>query len=137
MAGIKGKNTRPEILVRKLLHSRGFRFRLHGRSLPGKPDLVFRKYKAVIFVNGCFWHRHNCHLFKWPLTRKEFWKIKIRSNKRNDIVNIVRLKKNGWRALNVWECALKGKTRLKPDRLSNMIASWLVTGKKSTLIRGK
>src|SRR3989338_9459797 len=100
MAGIKGKNTRPEILVRKLLHSRGFRFRLHGRSLPGKPDLVFRKYKAVIFVNGCFWHRHNCHLFKWPLTRKEFWKIKIRSNKRNDIVNIVRLKKNGWRALN-------------------------------------
>src|SRR3989338_11116862 len=100
MAGIRGKNTRPELLIRSLLHKSGLRFRIHKVSLPGKPDLVCRKYNAVIFIHGCFWHKHNCHLFKWPLTRKEFWKIKIRSNKRNDIVNIVRLKKNGWRALN-------------------------------------
>ena len=80
MAGIRGKNTKPELAMRSALHRRGFRFRLHCKELPGKPDLVFRKFRAVIFVHGCFWHGHGCHLFKWPKTRSEFWQQKIHSN---------------------------------------------------------
>lgn len=85
MAGIKNRNTKPEILIRKLLHKKGFRFRLHVKDLPGKPDIVLPKYKALIFVNGCFWHGHiNCHLFKLPATRTEFWQAKITRNQAND-----------------------------------------------------
>jgi DNA mismatch endonuclease, patch repair protein len=84
MSRIRGKNTKPEIFVRSTLHQQGFRFRLHVPSLPGKPDLVFSKYKALIFVHGCFWHGHNCHLFKWPFTREEFWRKKILKNRDND-----------------------------------------------------
>ena len=80
MSGIRGKNTRPELLIRKGLHARGFRFRLHDKRLPGKPDLVLPKYSAVIFVHGCFWHGHDCHLFKWPQSRREFWRKKITRN---------------------------------------------------------
>lgn len=77
MSGIQGKNTKPELTIRKGLHALGFRYRLHGKTLPGKPDLVFPKYKAVIFIHGCFWHAHHCHLFKWPSTRVDFWQEKI------------------------------------------------------------
>ncbi len=77
MSGIRGKNTKPELVIRSALHRAGYRFRLHTRSLPGKPDLVLPKYRAAIFVNGCFWHGHDCHLFKWPGTRKDFWRAKI------------------------------------------------------------
>ena len=80
MSGIKGKNTKPEFIVRKALFKRGFRYTLHNKNLPGKPDLVFARYKAVVFVNGCFWHGHNCHLFKWPKSNPEFWKEKITNN---------------------------------------------------------
>ena len=80
ISGIRGQNTKPELAVRSQLHRIGFRFRVHCRDLPGKPDLVFRKHNAVIFVHGCFWHGHDCHLFRWPTTRSEFWREKINSN---------------------------------------------------------
>jgi DNA mismatch endonuclease, patch repair protein len=85
MAGIRGKNTRPEMLVRRALHAHGYRFRLHRKDLPGKPDIVLPKYRAVIFVHGCFWHGHDCHLFKWPKTREDFWIQKIKNNQERDI----------------------------------------------------
>ncbi|MBF0239853.1 MAG: DNA mismatch endonuclease Vsr [SAR324 cluster bacterium] len=84
MSGIRGKNTRPELLIRHQLHSRGFHYRLHDKTLAGKPDIVFKKYKAVIFVHGCFWHRHECGLFKWPKSNSEFWRNKLNGNFQND-----------------------------------------------------
>ena len=84
MAGIRGSDTKPELAIRSALHRRGFRFRLRRRDLPGKPDLVFPKHSAVIFVHGCFWHGHDCHLFRWPGTREEFWRDKITSNAARD-----------------------------------------------------
>src|SRR3546814_8720017 len=84
MAAIKGSHTKPELLIRKALHAAGLRYRLHVKDLPGKPDLVFPRHRAVVFVNGCFWHRHDCHLFKWPATRQDFWREKIGRNVRSD-----------------------------------------------------
>ncbi len=125
MAGITGKNTRPEMLVRRALHKQGFRYRLHDKDLPGKPDLVFPKYKAVILVHGCFWHAHDCHLFKWPKTRQDFWKEKIEGNKARDRKIIKQLQEQGWRVLNIWECALKGKTRLSLEEVIEKASLWL------------
>src|SRR5262245_6595907 len=84
MSGIRGKNTKPEMVLRRGLHAEGFRFRLHGPALPGRPDLVFPKWSAVIFVHGCFWHRHNCRLFKWPSTKSRFWRAKLTGNVSRD-----------------------------------------------------
>ena len=109
MSGIRGKNTKPELLVRKYLHAQGFRFRLHVKKLPGKPDLVFPKYKTVVFVHGCFWHGHNCQLFKWPTTNVKFWKSKILGNRVRFDAQKKLLESNGWKVLVVYECALKGK----------------------------
>jgi len=137
MAAVSGKNTKPELLIRKGLHRRGFRYRLHDRKLPGKPDMVFPKYNAVIFVNGCFWHRHDCHLFKWPSTRIEFWESKINGNKARDIETVKQLKSMGWRVLTVWECSLKGKTRLPPDDLLSIVSNWIVEGADEREVRGR
>ena len=112
MSRIRGRDTAPELLIRRALHARGFRYRLHGRKLPGKPDLVFPKFRAVIFVHGCFWHGHDCHLFRWPATRREFWEEKIIRNQERDSCAVSALRESGWRVLNIWECALKGTTRL-------------------------
>ncbi len=109
MAGIRGKDTRPEMLIRRGLHAMGYRFRVHRRDLPGNPDIVLPKYRAVIFVHGCFWHGHDCHLFKWPKTRAAFWREKIGGNVRRDSLALVSLKERGWRVHTVWECELKGK----------------------------
>ena len=125
MAGIRGKNTRPELLIRSLLHKKGFRFRLHDGTLPGNPDLVFRKYRAVIFVQGCFWHGHGCHLFKWPATRKKFWKTKINVNRKNDILSHQRLASAGWRVLDIWECALKGRMKIGSEKVLSKTTGWL------------
>lgn len=111
MAGIRGKNTRPEMLLRKGLHARGWRYRLHGRDIPGRPDLVFAGRNALIFVNGCFWHGHDCHLFKWPKTRDTFWREKIGANVRRDIRVRQQLLDEDWRIAEVWECTLKGRER--------------------------
>lgn len=112
MSQIQAKDTKPEMLVRKFLHSNGFRYRLHAKDLPGKPDLVLPKYNSVIFVHGCFWHAHeNCEYFKIPETRTEWWKEKLYGNRERDKKNIEELKDEGWHVIVVWECELKKETR--------------------------
>ena len=112
MAAIKGTGTKPEMIIRRGLHACGFRFRLHNKNLPGKPDLTLPKHRAVVFVNGCFWHVHECDLFKWPKTREEFWKQKIAGNIERDRRVYSALAEARWRTALIWECALKGKCRL-------------------------
>ena len=108
MSRIKGKNTKPEILVRKFLHSQGFRFRLHGKKLPGRPDIVLPKYRTVIFVHGCFWHGHkNCKYAKLPTTRIEFWKKKIERNKELDSINKRKLLKEKIKVIEIWQCSIR------------------------------
>jgi DNA mismatch endonuclease (patch repair protein) len=112
MSQIKGKDTKPEILVRKFLHSNGFRFRLHSRKLPGKPDIVLPKYKTVIFVHGCFWHGHmHCKYFVIPKTRTEWWTDKINNNIANDKKAEKALRESGWKIIIIWECQLKKSQR--------------------------
>ena len=114
MSAIKSKNTKPEIAVRKLLHSMGYRFRLHRKDLPGSPDIVLPKYKTVIFVHGCFWHRHeNCKYASTPKTRSEFWESKFGGNIKRDKINQTNLIKLGWKIIIVWECDLKKTHYLK------------------------
>lgn len=127
MSGIRGKNTKPEMMIRKALHARGFRYRIHCKDLPGNPDLCLPKYRAVIFVHGCFWHGHDCHLFKWPKTRPEFWKAKIERNRYVDEVAIERLSVSGWRVAIIWECALKGRTSIPLDAAVAVLAAWLLS----------
>jgi len=109
MSRIKGKDTKPEMLVRRFLFSKGFRYRLHVKHLPGKPDLVLSKYKTVIFIHGCFWHGHErCKYFVVPKTRTEWWLNKINVNKEKDKNNLANLEKSGWNVIIIWECMLKG-----------------------------
>ena len=115
MSRIRGRDTKPEMAIRRGLHARGLRFRLHRKDLPGRPDLAFPKHRTVIFVHGCFWHGHDCPMFRWPQTRKEFWREKIRKNQERDECAIRSLKEHGWRVLTVWECALKGPYRCSLD----------------------
>ena len=124
MSGIRGKNTKPELLIRKALHARGFRYRLHC-DLPGKPDICLPKHRAVIFVHGCFWHGHDCHLFKWPGTRPEFWRAKIERNRTVDAAAERALAQAGWRVAVVWECALKGRERRPLDEVSGELELWI------------
>ncbi len=109
MSRIKGKDTKPELLVRKWLWSRGYRYRLHRKDLPGKPDIVFPRHRKAVFVHGCFWHKHDCRYFKWPRTNREFWKKKINENVRRDQKNYQDLIADGWNYFIVWECELKNK----------------------------
>lgn len=121
MSRIKGRNTKPEMLVRKYLFSKGFRYRLHVKSLPGKPDIVLPKFKTVIFIHGCFWHGHQgCRYFVIPKTRTEWWIDKINGNIKNDKINREKLAIEGWRKIVLWECMLKPKT--KDNTLTNLIA---------------
>ncbi|UDF03282.1 very short patch repair endonuclease [Asticcacaulis sp. AND118] len=136
MAAIRGKDTKPELHIRRALHSLGFRYRLHAKDLPGKPDLVFPRYGAVVFINGCFWHRHDCHLFRWPGTRVDFWQEKIGKNVASDARNINALDALGWRIATVWECALKGRTRLPDNQPVQLLAEWLRSEEKRLTIRG-
>lgn len=108
MKNIRSKNTTPELIVRKFLYNKGYRYRLHDKKLPGKPDIVLRKFNTVIFINGCFWHGHkNCSEAKKPKSNSEFWKTKIVSNQQRDRENIESLSILGWRVLTIWECQLK------------------------------
>ena len=112
MSAIKGKDTKPELLVRKFLFSRGFRYRLNHPRLPGHPDLVLRKYRTVIFVNGCFWHGHEgCRYYVLPKTNVDYWQRKIERNRSRDIEERQRLTSMGWRCITIWECQLKPKVR--------------------------
>lgn len=137
MSGIRGKNTKPEILIRKALFALGWRYRLHDRRLPGKPDLVFPRRRAVIFVDGCFWHGHGCHLFKLPSTRAEFWVGKIESNRHRDLEVRRQLSELGWRYMTVYECALKGRTRLPFSHVVDTIVAWLESSEPTGLIEGE
>lgn len=127
MSGIRGRNTKPEILIRRLLHRRGFRFRLDVRELPGRPDIVLPRYRAAIFVHGCFWHGHDCPLFKWPQTRPEFWREKIARNRTNDAKALAALAAQGWRIAIVWECAIRGADR-DVGALIEQLETWLRSG---------
>ena len=131
MAGIRGRDTKPERVLRTALHSAGFRYRLHVSNLPGKPDLVFPKYKAVVLVHGCFWHRHpDCWWCSSPSSTSEFWSAKFDQNVRRDARNIIDLGNLGWRVAIVWECALRLQGL---DDVALAIGRWL-TGDGKTLI---
>lgn len=136
MSGIRGKNTKPEMVIRRGLHAKGFRYRLHDKRFPGKPDLVFPKYRAVVFVHGCFWHGHDCHLFKWPGTRRDFWLKKIRRNRALDEKALSRLADSNWRCCVIWECALKGRGRIPLSDVICRCEAWLHSRKLQLVIRG-
>lgn len=137
MAGIRGSNTRPELSVRRGLHALGFRYRLHNRRLPGKPDLALPRHNAVIFIHGCFWHRHDCPLFKWPQSRVDFWRSKIEGNRVRDLATHEQLRAAGWRVLTIWECALKGSAKLGAAEVAKLAAEWLFSVEPVGEIRGK
>lgn len=121
MSQIKGKNTKPELLIRKWLWANGYRYRLHYKNLPGKPDLVFPGRKKVIFVHGCFWHRHDCRYFKWPKSNSEFWRQKIEGNVERDQKNSAALVASGWVYLIIWECTLKDTKKADlPEKLAKI-----------------
>ncbi|NGO62444.1 DNA mismatch endonuclease Vsr [Rhizobium daejeonense] len=126
MAGIRGKDTKPELALRRALHARGFRYRLHAKHVPGRPDLVFPKHHAVVFVHGCFWHRHNgCRYTSTPSTRPEFWQAKFEANVARDATVRAALLESGWRVATVWECALR-----KPDKVTvsaELLSAWLMS----------
>jgi len=125
MSGIKGRNTKPELLIRSLLHKKGFRFRLHVKDLQGKPDIVLPKYRAILFIHGCFWHGHeNCRLFKLPNTRTEFWQNKIFRNQVNDSKAQELLLAAGWRVGTIWECATR-KSKKDPESIVEILTEWL------------
>jgi DNA mismatch endonuclease (patch repair protein) len=126
MSAIKGKDTKPEMLIRRGLHAHGFRYRLHDNRLPGKPDLVLPKYNAVILIHGCFWHCHKCGIFRWPKTRTELWRKKIEANAERDQRQLNELH-HDWemRSLVVWECALKGKQKRPMDEVVDLVDCWL------------
>lgn len=115
MAGIKSKDTTPELFLRKALHAQGLRYRLGGSGLPGKPDLVFASRQAVVFVHGCFWHQHDCKYFKWPSSNAELWKAKLDTNASRDRRVQDELAKLGWRVLTVWECELRKSSYQLPN----------------------
>ncbi len=120
MSQIKGKGTKPEMVVRKYIFSKGFRFRLHDKRLPGKPDIVLPRLKAVIFIHGCFWHGHeNCRYFVVPKTRTDWWMKKIERNKKIDYENELKLKNEGWKVYTIFECELKSNVREKT--LENLV----------------
>jgi len=124
MRGIRGSNTQPELQVRKALHAHGFRYRLNAKELPGRPDIVLPKWKAVIFVHGCFWHAHQgCRYFRIPATRTEFWEQKLAANAARDVRQIEQLLAMGWRVLVVWECALKNKNATVLERAAAFVES--------------
>jgi DNA mismatch endonuclease (patch repair protein) len=136
MSGIHDKDTRPELKIRSALHKLGYRYKLHDKHIPGKPDLVLPKYNAAILIHGCFWHPHNYHLFKWLLTRPEYWKEKISGNKKRDERNLQALKEMGWSILIIWECALKGKNKLDFGSTIKSISDWLKSSNQYAEITG-
>jgi DNA mismatch endonuclease (patch repair protein) len=131
MAKIRGKNTKPELWLRRHLWSKGLRYRVHVNALPGTPDMVLRRWNAAIFVHGCFWHHHDgCPLFKIPATRTEFWREKLESNARRDHAAVNKLTGAGWRVLIVWECAM----RFDAVRAEELVLSWITAEVPSTQI---
>ena len=137
MAKVGSKDTRPELIIRRGLHARGFRYRLHDRKLPGKPDLVFPRYRAVIFVNGCFWHGHDCPRCRMPSSNTAYWHGKIASNVTRDKANRLKLLAEGWRVLTIWECALVGKGKLALIEVLDRASEWLQSNEPHSEISGR
>ena len=122
MSRIRSTNSKPEEIVRKYLFSKGFRYRKNVKKLPGCPDIVLPKYKTVIFVNGCFWHKHDCPRFVWPSSNQDYWIPKIQRNIERDRLNVAELQKKGWHIITIWQCELKKKNReLRLERLLSEI----------------
>ena len=136
MSRIRGKDTKPELLLRRGMHALGFRFRLHRKDLPGRPDLVFPSRRAVIFVHGCFWHGHSCPMCKMPATRPEFWQLKISGNRDRDKRAVNALTAAGWRVMVVWECSIRGLARLPPDAAVNAAAAFIRGEGKLKILSG-
>ncbi|GFE65093.1 very short patch repair endonuclease [Litoreibacter roseus] len=133
MAGIKGKDTKPELVLRRALHARGFRYRLHSKNVPGRPDLMFPKHHAIVFVHGCFWHRHKgCRYTSTPSTRPEFWKAKFDANVARDRDVQDKLLDSGWRVATVWECTLR--TPEKINETTDLLSEWLPGGESEVII---
>ena len=137
MAAIRGKGTKPELMVRRGLHAKGFRYRLQGRGLPGRPDLVMPKHHTVIFVHGCFWHLHDCPLFRWPQARQDFWREEVNGNARRDAEAVGLLLDMGWRVGTVWECTLKGRGKRPLPELIDFLSFWLSSDTKRICVEGQ
>jgi len=137
MARIRGRNTKPEIRLRRALHARGFRFRIARRDLPGSPDIVLPRWRAVIFFHGCFWHLHGCRLSVMPKGNAEFWRAKLERNAERDRANACRLREADWRVLTVWECSIRGRCASGIEAVANRCAEWLRCGGKLDEISGR
>jgi len=125
MRAIKSSNTKPEIFIRSLIHRKGFRFRKHVKFLPGTPDIYLKKYNLVIQVNSCFYHGHDCYMFKWPKSNVEFWREKILSNQKRDRENLRKYKAMNLRTIIVWTCAISGKKKIQSENLSFELAKYI------------
>lgn len=136
MASNRGRDTRLELIIRKALHARGFRYRLHARELPGRPDLALPRYRAVVFVNGCFWHGHDCELFTLPATRTDFWETKFRRNRERDGAVRELLGAQGWRCVTLWECAIRGPGKRELEDVIDEVSGWLTRGSGDADVRG-
>ena len=137
MSGIRAKNTKLEVRLRKALFARGFRYRLHVIDLPGKPDIVLPRYRAVVFVHGCFWHGHDCELFRLPGTRTAWWTAKIERNRQRDQEVAGDLRARGWRQANVWECAVRGRGSRSLEEVAEEVSLWLAESGQTTHIRAE
>lgn len=136
MSSIRGKHTKIELGVRKALFGLGYRYRLHAPSLPGKPDMVLPKYRAAVFVNGCFWHGHDCTLFRLPKTNTSFWRDKINKNRQTDNKALAALRGMGWRTFTVWECSLRGKTAQQVATAMHRLDRWIRSSSRYGEVRG-
>lgn len=125
MSGIKRRNTKIEVELRRALFARGFRYRIDVRDLPGRPDIVLPRYRAAIFVHGCFWHAHDCHLFRLPSSRPDFWKAKLEGNAARDKRSVSGLVDLGWRVATVWECSLRGRNSSTLTEVVDQLAKWI------------
>lgn len=139
MAAVRSKDTRQEVALRRSLFRLGYRYRLHQKGLPGKPDMVFPKYRAVVFVNGCFWHYHECRDVKMPATRRAWWRRKLEGNRRRDEAALKALHDMGWRTLVVWECSIRRKK--DPDeairKVADCVSRFLRSKRKAAVISGR
>jgi DNA mismatch endonuclease (patch repair protein) len=137
MAAVRARDTKPELMIRKALHASGLRYRLNVPDLPGKPDIVLPRHRAVVFVHGCFWHRHECDLFRWPKSQAEFWRDKLSANVARDMKAAEALEKAGWRQAVIWECALKGRKRLDFQDTMQRLIAWIRSDEQAITIRGE
>lgn len=137
MASVRSKDTKHEVKIRKSLHAVGFRYRIHRRDLPGTPDITFPRYRAIVFVHGCFWHGHSCYLFKWPSTNREKWMEKIKGNRTRDAKAVHALSATEWRVCIIWECAMRGVNRHALEDVVERVSRWILSKSKLCEIEGR